>query len=122
MPVVVQRSGRLQAVAGTMGGYAQPQIDAEVLIRAVDLAMPPDEAVAAPRWIVGGSSETGAPSAVAEADVGAQVLDRLAGAGFRVETVAERDGSLGHAQLILTRSDGFDAGSDPRADGGAAAS
>ena len=56
MPVVVQRAGRLEAVAGTMGGYAQPQIIAMMLVRAFDLGMHPADAVAAPRWLVGGMS------------------------------------------------------------------
>lgn len=123
MPVAVQRAGRLEAVAGTMGGSAQPQINAMVLIRAIDLAMSPAEAVAAPRWLVGGmSAEAGSPGVVAEADVATDVTDRLKTAGYVVDTVGERDGSVGHAHLIRARPDGFDAGSDPRADGGAAAS
>jgi gamma-glutamyltranspeptidase/glutathione hydrolase len=123
MPVVVQRAGRLEALAGTMGGYAQPQINAMVLVRAIDLAMSPADAVAAPRWLVGGMSQaSGAPDVVVEADVATDVLDRLKTAGYRVDTVGERDGSVGHAHLIRVRPDGFDAGSDPRADGGAAAS
>jgi gamma-glutamyltranspeptidase/glutathione hydrolase len=122
MPVVVQRAGRLEGVAGTMGGYAQPQIDAEVLMRAVDLAMDPGEAVAAPRWIVDATSRgAGDPAVIAEADVGAEVIAQLGAAGYRVETVGRLDATVGHAHLIRARPDGFDVGSDPRADGGAAA-
>jgi hypothetical protein len=36
--------------------------------------------------------------------------------------MGERDGEVGHAHMIRVVPDGFDAGSDPRADGGAAAS
>ena len=41
MPALAHREGRLAAVAGTMGGYAQPQINAMTLIRAFDLGMTP---------------------------------------------------------------------------------
>ena len=70
MPVIIQRGGRFEAVAGTMGGSAQPQINAMTLIRAFDLGRSPAEAVAEPRWLVGGMSPEGeVPTAIAEADV-----------------------------------------------------
>lgn len=123
MPVVVQRGGRLEAVAGTMGGSAQPQIVAMTLLRAFRLGMHPAEAVAAPRWLVGGMSPEGpAPGVIAEADVPASALAALKAAGYRVDTVKERDGSVGHAHMIRAVAGGLDAGSDPRADGGAMAS
>jgi len=122
MPVVVQRDGRLEAVAGTMGGFAQPQIVAMTLIRSLRLGMSPADAVAAPRWLVGGMDpEHGDPSVVAEADVPASVERALAAAGYRVDRLGERDGSVGHAHLIHATNGGFEAGSDPRADGGAMA-
>jgi gamma-glutamyltranspeptidase/glutathione hydrolase len=123
MPVIVQRAGQLEAVTGTMGGSAQPQIVAMALIRALRLGMSSGEAVAAPRWLVGGMSpEREAPEAIAEADVPEPVVHALKAAGYRVDTVDERSGSVGHAHLVRATVDGFDAGSDPRADGGAMAS
>ncbi|MEZ0235619.1 MAG: gamma-glutamyltransferase family protein [Actinomycetota bacterium] len=123
MPVLVQREGRLEAVAGTMGGFAQPQIVAMTLLRAFGLGMDAAGSVAAPRWLVGWMSQEGPrPDVVAESGVPAEVLDRLKAGGYRVDTVGERDESVGHANLIRAVAGGFDAGSDPRADGGAAAS
>jgi gamma-glutamyltranspeptidase len=123
MPVVVQREGRLEAVTGTMGGSAQPQIVAMALLRAFRLGMDPAEAVSAPRWLVGGMSpEAAAPEAIAEADVPASTVEALKDAGYGVDTVEARDGSVGHAHMIRAVDGGFDAGSDPRADGGAMAS
>ena len=40
---------------------------------------------------------------------------------LRVRAVGTQDEALGHAHLILAGAGGFDAGSDPRADGGALA-
>lgn len=123
MPVTVQREGRLEAVAGTMGGSAQPQIMAMALLRAFRLGMSPAESVAAPRWLVGGMSPEGAaPEVIAEADVPEATVGALEAAGYRVDVLGERDGSVGHAHMIRVVADGFDAGSDPRADGGALAS
>jgi gamma-glutamyltranspeptidase/glutathione hydrolase len=125
MPAMVHRRGRLAAVAGTMGGYAQPQINAMSLIRTFDLEMTAEEAVAAPRWLVSGmdasTSASERPAVTAEADVPSTALDRLRRDGFAVDTVGIRDGSVGHAHLIRATEEGLTAGSDPRADGGALA-
>ncbi len=121
MPALVHRDGRLAAVSGSMGGAQQPQINALNLIRAFDLGMRPDEAVAAPRWTVW-ETEDG-PLAWAEGLVPPQTTDRLRAAGFRIERLDDLDEAVGHAHLILAQPDGtMTAGSDPRADGGALAS
>ncbi len=121
MPVLVHREGRLAAVSGSMGGAQQPQINALNLIRAFDLGMGPDAAVAAPRWTVWAGDD--GPIAWAEGLVPTETTDRLEADGFRVEHLGDVDEAVGHAHLILTPPDGpFAAGSDPRADGGALAS
>jgi len=122
MPALVHREGRLAGVAGTMGGYAQPQINAMTVIRSFDLAMEPGDAVATPRWLVNGmdpSSET--PAVTVEADVPTATTEALREGGFEVDTVGVRDGSVGHAHLIRVTEGGLAAGSDPRADGSAMA-
>ena len=123
MPVLVRRRDRLAVVTGTMGGFGQPQINAMNLLRTFDLRMPPHEAIAAPRWLVGGMDPEGRdePFAVAETDVPAATLDVLQRTGFRIDTVGEEDEAVGHAHLIRAGAAGFDVGSDPRADGGARA-
>jgi len=119
MPVLVHREGGLAAVAGTMGGASQPQINAQNLIRAFDLGMDPDEAVAAPRWTVW-QDET--PVATVEGRVPRAAAQRLQEAGFRVDNLDDVDEAVGHAHMIVRRPDGqFQVGSDPRADGGALA-
>ena len=52
MPALVHREGRLAAVAASMGGASQPQINAENLIRAFDLGMTAGGGGRAPRWTV----------------------------------------------------------------------
>jgi oxamate amidohydrolase len=123
LPVVVHREGRLAAVTGTMGGGAQPQIDAMSLIRAFDLEMDAQAAVSAPRWLVGGMNLRNAERAViAGASVPDLTRDAFRDAGYRVEDVGHLDEDVGHAHLIRVSEDGtFEAGSDPRADGGASA-
>jgi len=123
MPVAVHRGGRLTGLTGTRGGHGQPQIDLMTMVRAFDLGLDPSEAVAAPRWLVGGMSPLrGHPWIEAEASVPQVVRTELATAGFQVRTLDEVDRAVGHAMML--RIDGLTllAGSDPRADGGARAS
>jgi gamma-glutamyltranspeptidase/glutathione hydrolase len=102
-----------------MGGASQPQIIAQNLIRAFDLGMDPDEAVAAPRWTVW---EDEAPSAIVEGRVPRAAAQQLQETGFRVDELEDVDEAVGHAHMIVRRADGmFQVGSDPRADGGALA-
>jgi gamma-glutamyltranspeptidase len=118
-PVIVQDDQGVAAVAGTMGRYAQPQINAQSLLHLLRGATPA-EAVAAPRWIV--ERQVEAPSTVtSEQDVPARARASLGAAGFDVSIVPARSSDVGHAQLIRAGERGFDVGSDPRSDGGAAA-
>ncbi len=123
LPVVVGREGRLVALAGTMGGGGQPQIDAMTLIRALRLGMDAASAVAAPRWLVGGMALGSRDRAlVAEGAVPAATRAVLETTGYTIETVGDVDGAVGHAHLLLVHDDGtLEAGTDPRADGAAAA-
>jgi gamma-glutamyltranspeptidase/glutathione hydrolase len=123
LPVVVHRKGRLAALAGTMGGGGQPQIDTMTLVRAFDLALDAASAVAAPRWLVGGMELGRSERAlVAESSIPDATRASLEAAGFAIQVVGEVDGAVGHAHLLLAHEDGtLEAGSDPRADGAAAA-
>ncbi len=122
MPVLALREDTLAAVSGTMGGAAHPQINAASLIRAFSLGMPAAEAVASPRWIAGGMDAIDGVVEV-EADVPREVVRALEGIGLREIALAARDRSTGDAHLIVIGEDGrLEVGTDPRADGEAAAS
>jgi len=119
-PVLVHDARGLAAVAGTMGGFAQPQINAQTLFQSLGGASPAD-AVAAPRWIVERDADAPGPVITAETSVPAPARAALAASGFALANVPDLSSEVGHAQLIRTRAGGFDVGSDPRSDGGAAA-
>jgi gamma-glutamyltranspeptidase len=122
MPVLAQRNGHLAAVAGTMGGGAQPQINAMSLLRVFGLGMSVGDALDAPRWIVGGMSVDAAATTVeAEARVPRNVAEAFELHGFRVATVGEWSEAVGHAHLIAVGDEGFGVATDPRADGSALA-
>ena len=123
MPVLVHRDDRLAAVCGTMGGHAQPQINAMSILRMFDLGLSPDRALQEPRWLVGGMDPVGRRrSVVAEADVPATAFEALRSEGFEIDSVPEESDEVGHAHAIRVLEDGtLVAGTDPRADGSAAA-
>jgi gamma-glutamyltranspeptidase len=123
MPVLVHREDRLAAVCGTMGGHAQPQINAMSILRMFDLGLSPDRALREPRWLAGGMDPVGRRrSAVAEADVPATAFEALRSVGFEIGSVPEESDEVGHAHAIRVLADGtLVAGTDPRADGSAAA-
>ncbi len=119
MPVLVRRDGALAFAQATMGGQAQPQIHAQLLLRllAGSSAL---EATSAPRWAVdaygAGSSR---PSVTVEADVDPAARRALDASPFDVHLVPPRDEALGHANVIRVLPEGLDAASDPRSDGSA---
>jgi gamma-glutamyltranspeptidase len=59
---------------------------------------------------------------LAEASVPSSTREAFGRAGYRIEDLGHLDEDVGHAHLIRVLEDGtFEAGSDPRADGGASA-
>jgi gamma-glutamyltranspeptidase/glutathione hydrolase len=110
MPVMVEEAGALRYVLGAMGGRAQPQIHAQILLRLLAGA-PAQEAVSAPRWVVESDR-----SALVEDGAGDEVLASLRAAGLRPVGHPRMSDEFGHAQAIAV-SPGRppDVGSDPRA-------
>ncbi|HEU4976082.1 MAG TPA: gamma-glutamyltransferase, partial [Baekduia sp.] len=118
MPVMVERSGELRGVLGTMGGKVQPQIHTQVLHRLLEGATP-QAAIDAPRWVVG-ALEAGEADGTVRVEDGVHRSARAALDGFGLHVVDVERGSedLGHYQAIW-RDGGLAAGSDFRADGAA---
>jgi len=120
--VMAHRGASLAAISATMGGSAHPQISTMSLVRAFDLGMAVEDVVSAPRWLAGAMDPVGPePFVLAEPDAARVVGGSLRDAGFRVDELPRLSEEVGHAQLLLVNSDGFEAAADPRADGEAAA-
>jgi gamma-glutamyltranspeptidase len=121
MPVMVRQDGRIVGLQGTMGGPAQPQIHAQVLLR-IRAGMHPDQAAAAPRWIVAEPTSGGAGrDAYAEADLEPAAKEGFRAAGFAVHPLPPRSEFVGHAQVIRRSGGELSAAADPRADAAAGA-
>lgn len=118
MPVLVLRGDEPILVPATMGGSAQPQIHAQLLLRSLAGA-DPAQATHAPRWIVEEPDAAGIVRATVEEDVPEQVRRSLAGVGFELRIVPRHSEDLGHSNLIRLEGGGYLAASDPRSDGSA---
>lgn len=118
MPVLILRGDELAWVPATMGGSAQPQIHAQLLLRSLDGAAP-HEATHAPRWIVDEAAGDGPVAVTIEEDVPEAARAAIAGAGFELAIVPACTEDLGHSNLIRVTAEGYDAASDPRSDGSA---
>lgn len=107
-PGMALRAGRPALVFGTMGGEGQVQIHLQLLARMLSAGQTPQDAVAAPRWILEGETllvEEGLPS-----------LDGLLPPGVATTPMPLPD-LAGHAHAIRVVPEGLLAGCDPRSDG-----
>jgi gamma-glutamyltranspeptidase/glutathione hydrolase len=113
------RDGRVLAL-GALGGDAQPQAVAAVLTRYHHHGMGLQEAVTAPRWVLGGGGGR-APVSV-EDRLEPAALDALRAAGHAVSVLGPFDDRVGHVSAVLRRADGtLEGAADPRGDGTVAA-
>jgi gamma-glutamyltranspeptidase/glutathione hydrolase len=112
--------GAVKHVLSTMGGQGQPQIIAQLLLRALQ-GSSADAAVAAPRAAVGQQlNGAGSETICAEADLDDAARSSLTRTGMAVEWVPPRTEGLGQANVVFVASDGgLTAASDPRSDGSA---
>jgi gamma-glutamyltranspeptidase/glutathione hydrolase len=113
--------GRIMAY-GTMGGDAQPQIQAALFTRHAGFRVPLDAALDRPRWMLGQTWGSPHASLTVESRFDEGVVARLRAAGHDVEVLDEPYADLmGHAGAVLLHPNGtLEGAHDPRADGGAA--
>ena len=127
--LVTTPDGRLDAVIGTMGGDAQPQVVLQLLARMLHGEQSPAAAIAAPRWVLvggqpdaGGSFDTwdagGDVRVRLESHAPAAWSDGLAARGHRVEHAQAFTHPFGHAHVIRVQGDVLAGAADPRARGG----
>ena len=120
MPVMTTHHRSPRHVLATMGGQGQPQILAQVLLRAVGGAGA-ESAVAAPRAIVGLQVDGATTDSVtAESDIPAAARASIGRAGLIATDVAAHTESLGQTNVVFADAKGsMMAASDPRSDGAA---
>jgi len=107
---------------GNMGGEGQPQTQAAVFSRHVMFGTPLQEAITAPRWLLGRTWGDDTTSLKLESRFDDTLIKRLIAAGHDVELLEPFTSTMGHAGAVSVSPYGaFEGASDPRSDGAAVA-
>jgi oxamate amidohydrolase len=119
--LAVLSDGRVMSY-GAMGGDGQPQFQAQIFTRYVDLGEGVADAVDRPRWLLGRTWGQSTTSLKMESRFDPAIMEGLARLGHDVEEIGEpySDG-LGHAGLLVKHPGNgrVEATHDPRSDGAA---
>ena len=104
---------------GTMGGEGQPQTQAAVFTRYARFGQSLQQAVTAPRWLLGRTWGDVSTTLKLENRFDALLVDALKRAGHAVEVLDEAfSDTMGHAGALVRHANGLIEGAiDPRSDG-----
>ena len=109
-------------VYGTMGGEGQPQTQAAIFSRYALFGQPLQQAVTAPRWLLGRTWGDHSTSLKLESRFNPALVETLRQAGHVVELVDGFSDVMGHAGAIVRHPGGvLEGAADPRSDGMVAA-
>ena len=119
--LAVLKDGRVMAY-GTMGGDGQPQTQAMLFARHVLFRQPLDQAIDAPRWLLGRTWGSAHTNLRMEQRFDGNLVDRLLSAGHDVEVMNDAySDTMGHAGAVVLHPNAtLEGGHDPRADAGIA--
>ena len=113
--------GRVMAY-GTMGGEGQPQTQAALFTRYARYGMGLQEAITAPRWLLGRTWGEDSVTLKLEDRFDPVLVDALRKAGHDAELLPPFSETMGHAGALVRHADGrLEGASDPRSDGQAMA-
>jgi oxamate amidohydrolase len=119
IPAMMLRDDDPYLVFGTMGGEGQPQTHAALISRIVDFGYDVQQAIEAPRWLMGRTWGTESQDLSLEGRISDEVMRELELRGQPVMPLEDWNDNMGHAQAI--RIDGengwLEGGADPRGDG-----
>jgi gamma-glutamyltranspeptidase/glutathione hydrolase len=116
----VLNDGR-RMVYGTMGGDGQPQTQAAIYSRAIWFGQSLQQAISAPRWLLGRTWGQSSDSLKLEQRIPDAVVHDLEKRGHDIEMLGAYDEAVGHAGAIIRNPNGvLEGGSDPRSDGSVA--
>ena len=107
------RDGTPQVVGGTPGSFWQVQTNLQLITNLIDLGMPIQAAVDAPRWTMGGQTSWSDPSLSLEGRFEEGIIRSLRERGHTVVTIGDWSAG-GAAQLIRVEDGGLTGAGDPR--------
>jgi len=105
-------------VYGSMGGDGQPQTQAALFSRYARFGQDLQQAISAPRWLLGRTWGTETAKLRIESRFDPSVIDALRAAGHDIDVTGPYDAIMGHAGALVRNRDGIIEGAaDPRGDG-----
>lgn len=121
-PALARFSDGRTMVYGTMGGDGQPQTQAAVFTRHAVFGLPVQQAITAPRWLLGRTWGKSSESLKLESRFRPEIVDGLRALGHEVDVVGEFDEMMGHAGAIVRDANTgiLEGGADPRSNGAVA--
>jgi gamma-glutamyltranspeptidase len=120
IPAMLMRDGQPYLAYGSMGGEGQPQSQAAIVTRIIDFGYDVQQAIEAPRWLMGRTWGTKTRNLTLEGRISDEVARELKLRGQPVQMVTDWNDNLGHASAIRVSREGFFEGAaDPRGDGAA---
>lgn len=121
IPALLMKDGYPYLAYGSMGGEGQPQAQAALVTRIVDFGYDVQQAIEAPRWLMGRTWGTPSRNLSLEGRISDEVVRELKRRGQPVQMVTDWNDNMGHANAIrVDRGQGlFEGGADPRGDGAA---
>ncbi|HEX8806846.1 MAG TPA: gamma-glutamyltransferase, partial [Candidatus Aquilonibacter sp.] len=121
IPGLIMRNEKPYLAFGSMGGEGQPQSQAALATRIIDFGYDVQQAIEAPRWLMGRTWGTKSRNMSLEGRIPDEVVRELKRRGQPVQMVTDWNDNMGHAHAIrVDREQGFyEGGADPRGDGAA---
>jgi gamma-glutamyltranspeptidase/glutathione hydrolase len=118
-PGMYLKDGKPNIIYGTQGADGQPQTLAAILTRMIDYGMPPLQALAQPRFLLGKTFSDATETLKLEDDVPLSVQNELARMGHVLRTVDAQSPLMGHpGAIVIDPASGQMVGAhDPRSDG-----
>ncbi|MCB1971537.1 MAG: gamma-glutamyltransferase family protein [Geminicoccaceae bacterium] len=121
-PAMASLSDGRRMVYGTMGGEGQSQTQAAVFSRHAMFGQPIQQAVTAPRWLLGRTWGEDTAKLRMEGRFAPELIEAMRKAGHDLLVVGEYEEIMGHAGGIVLHPDGLlEGAADPRSDGAVAA-
>lgn len=121
-PALAQLNDGRTMAYGTMGGDGQPQTQAALFTRYALFDLGLDNAISAPRWLLGKTWGNSSLSLKLEGRFSQEIEDQLINLGHSTERVSDYSETMGHAGVVVLHPSGrMESATDPRSDGAALA-
>ncbi|MBY0381546.1 MAG: gamma-glutamyltransferase family protein [Xanthobacteraceae bacterium] len=105
---------------GTMGGEGQPQTQSAIFSRYAMYGMGLQEAVTAPRWLLGKTWGDASVTLKLESRFDPALIEKMRAAGHDVEVLEPFTSTMGHGGAVVMHPGSmFEGATDPRSDGAA---